>query len=171
MELLVALGVAQIGAIAFAGHWLRKLDKAVDSYASEKGKNLATREDIEVITRKIESVKADFELKSELRRQVAIRKIDIAGQIMAAGDDLSRRANEYPTEVYLRDVLAFGRLLTANEHLFSDNVVRAFRRYAASIVIHGHNVRHNLDPEIFSKFTAEADQIVAVVRADLHGDE
>jgi hypothetical protein len=74
VNLQYALDILLIGAIAFAGYWLKKLDKSVDSYAVEKGKNLATREDIEGITRKIESVKAELTLESEVRRQAGRKR-------------------------------------------------------------------------------------------------
>lgn len=57
------------GAIAF-----RKLHKAIDGYALEKGKNLAQKEDIEALTRVVEDVKQqnarlleDHKVKNQLR--------------------------------------------------------------------------------------------------------
>ncbi|MCR9614596.1 hypothetical protein NB488_16485, partial [Vibrio alginolyticus] len=38
---------------------------AGSSYLKKKGENLATKEDIEVITSKIEAIKAEFDLKNE----------------------------------------------------------------------------------------------------------
>jgi len=48
--------------IAWSGH----LGNA-GSYAAEKGKNAATKEDIEVITKKVEAVKAAFEADGQAR--------------------------------------------------------------------------------------------------------
>ena len=61
--LILVLQVASLLAVLVVG-WLVK--SYMPSYFSEKGKNLATMEDIEEITRKIEQVKASLGLR--LRR-------------------------------------------------------------------------------------------------------
>lgn len=56
---LIAWGLVTGFLLWFGRNW-------IGSYISEKGKNLATREDIEDITRKIESVKTEYTNQTEL---------------------------------------------------------------------------------------------------------
>jgi len=73
MDSLVSLG----GVVGFLqtlnllvlGWVLRVLTKHTESYAAEKGKNLATREDIQEITRKIEDVKHQYNTLLQLQSQ------------------------------------------------------------------------------------------------------
>jgi len=57
----------------------------LNSYAKKKGENLATKEDIEEITRKVESVKTEYmsqleKLKSELDKTVYISKVQFEAE-------------------------------------------------------------------------------------------
>jgi hypothetical protein len=54
--LIVAIEVVIVGGIVAIGY----LQKTLKSYAEEKGKNLATREDVAAITDKVEAVKAEY---------------------------------------------------------------------------------------------------------------
>jgi hypothetical protein len=54
--LIVVLNVVVIAGVTAIAY----LQKTLNGYAVEKGKNLATREDVEQITRQVESVKADY---------------------------------------------------------------------------------------------------------------
>lgn len=57
---------------------------AIGSYLSEKGKNLATREDIEQVTRLVENVKAPYnELLEELRARHQLRLAAIDRRLQA----------------------------------------------------------------------------------------
>lgn len=47
------------------------------SYSKKKGENLATKEDIDEITKKIESVKAEIHLSKELEKQYLDKKLDL----------------------------------------------------------------------------------------------
>lgn len=47
------------------------------SYMSEKGKNLATKEDVEQITRKVEAVRSQFEAQNDIRRSELNRMVDV----------------------------------------------------------------------------------------------
>src|SRR3989338_5764791 len=60
LQLLILVGLAVLIIV---------LKKALPSYLSEKGKNLATKEDIEKITRKVESVKTDLSRASAIEEQ------------------------------------------------------------------------------------------------------
>ena len=52
-------------AIAFASTLTWMIRSHLDSYLKGKGANLATKEDVEEITRKVEGVKTDFSLRLE----------------------------------------------------------------------------------------------------------
>lgn len=65
--------------------------KYLPTYFSEKAKNLATREDIEEITRKVESVKQDFEaanrhLQAQLDRTVFVHRIQFETEFKALSE-------------------------------------------------------------------------------------
>lgn len=57
-------------ALPFIGSYL-------GSYSKKKGENLATKEDIDEITNKIESVKAEIHLSKELEKQYLDKKLDL----------------------------------------------------------------------------------------------
>ncbi len=72
-------GGAAIGAALFAAFGRKYLE----SYLTEKGKNLATREDIEGITKQIEAIKAQYasileaqRARNQLRMAAADRRLD-----------------------------------------------------------------------------------------------
>jgi hypothetical protein len=56
--------------------WLFTL-RYLSSYMSEKGKNLATKEDVEEITRKVEAVRSQFEAQSDIRKSELNRMVDV----------------------------------------------------------------------------------------------
>lgn len=61
--MLTLIAVLEIGAVvagAAAFFVIRKLTLSLKAYSEEKGKNLATKEDIAEITRKVESVRAEY---------------------------------------------------------------------------------------------------------------
>ncbi len=49
----------------------------IGAYSKKKGENLATKEDVNVITQKIESVKAEILLTKELEKQYLNKKLDL----------------------------------------------------------------------------------------------
>ena len=59
-EIVAIVGSFGIGALIGAGILYFLLKSFIPSYLSEKGKNLATKEDITSITDKVESVKTDY---------------------------------------------------------------------------------------------------------------
>lgn len=73
MEYVITVGdIAIIVAIGIGGLLLKHY---LPSYLTEKGKNLATKEDVEEITRKVEGVKTQYQsevekLKAELQKEV-----------------------------------------------------------------------------------------------------
>ncbi len=75
MNWLQVLAVLQAGIFGVLGLLWADFRKHREAYASAKGTNLATKEDIGEITRRIESVKAELVLNAEVRKQVAAEKV------------------------------------------------------------------------------------------------
>ncbi len=71
IDLIQTLAIVIIPVIEFLG-----LRKYTDSYMSEKGKNLATKEDIREITKKTEEVKASFQNMQFQKQQIYKVKLD-----------------------------------------------------------------------------------------------
>ena len=59
-KIMSLLGSFGVGAVLGAGIIFLFIKSYIPSYLTEKGKNLATKEDIEIITEKVESVKTDY---------------------------------------------------------------------------------------------------------------
>jgi hypothetical protein len=91
LQILILLGIGSL--------YLFK--KYLFSYSSEKGKNLATKEDIEEITRKIESVKSEYLIELEtvkvelskslhqknevwvMKRNACLKALDLANAVLS----------------------------------------------------------------------------------------
>ncbi len=73
-KLVSYLGVFGTGALIGGGIILLFIKSYLPSYLSEKAKNLATKQDIEGITRKVEEVKSDIEISKELQKQFLTQK-------------------------------------------------------------------------------------------------
>jgi len=72
------------------------------TYSKEKGKNLATKEDIKELTRRVEAVKFEFENKGQIhaqQRQV-YAEIAAASRVFLAGGVASAEAKERFLEAY-----------------------------------------------------------------------
>jgi len=182
VEPYVWLGVLQVAiAVGVVGYLARKFDRSLDSYVTEKGKNLATREDIEEITRKIESVKTDLVSKTELRRAIAIRKLDLLDQVVGAADEMTRKGLEFGTQAGADRFNELGKLVTRSEHLLSLRMVEQVRYFVGSVVAHGASLKHMASlpqPEsteraikLVQTFTAERDRMIAGFRRELHVDD
>lgn len=63
-EIIISLGLIQVIGFAALGFLIRI---SLSSYLSEKGKNLATKEDIKGITEKVEQVKSDFQVQTQAK--------------------------------------------------------------------------------------------------------
>lgn len=97
-EIMCHVGSLSLGAIAGAFIIYRLLKSFLPSYISEKGKNLATKEDIASITNKVESVKTDYaKVIEELRSHNQLKLAEI------------EREKGIKKEVYLQAVEALTR--------------------------------------------------------------
>jgi hypothetical protein len=74
------------------------------SYVREKGKNLATKEDIAEITQKVESIKTDLAGKQHFSRLRYEREIELYREIWTLVH-----------QFYLKPVLAFGWKIPSNQ--------------------------------------------------------
>jgi hypothetical protein len=181
LEVYAALCVLQAAGTTGMLYVLRKFDKSLDSYMTEKGKNLATKEDIEEITRKIESVKTDLVSKTELRKVIAVRKLALIDEIVAKADEMTRKGVLFGTQVFADDLNEFGKLLTRSEHLLSLQMVEQMRYFLGSTVAHTASVKHlstlpgpvstERVQELVRTFVAERDRMIAVFRKELHVDD
>ena len=83
--------------LSIGGSWLI-------SYVREKGKNLATKEDIAEITQKVESIKTDLAGKQHFSRLRYEREIELYREIWTLVH-----------QFYLKSVLAFGWKIPSNQ--------------------------------------------------------
>src|SRR5574341_2266116 len=77
--------IAQIILVSMSGLWLRSY---LPKYFEEKGKNLATKEDIEEITRKVEAVRAEYAQLSHVHRLTFEKEFEILDGLWKALVDL-----------------------------------------------------------------------------------
>jgi len=97
-KILSLVGSFGVGALLGAGIIFLFIKSFLPSYLSEKGKNLATKEDIETITDKVESVKTDYtKVIEELRSNNQLKLAEI------------EREKNIKKEVYLEAVEAITR--------------------------------------------------------------
>jgi len=68
------------------------------NYFSEKGKNLATKEDISEITKKIESIKYNNSVKFEMEKIIIDRKIEVSTLVTSLKEVLFKRNNHMGNE-------------------------------------------------------------------------
>jgi hypothetical protein len=92
--LTVIMNICTWIALLISFLWLRKY---LPTYFQEKGKNLATKEDIGEITDKIEAVKTDYARQLELFKS-EISLLDKRREISAQVVDLINRYKELPAE-------------------------------------------------------------------------
>lgn len=104
LQILILLAVIALGYLA----------KSLSGYATEKGKNLATKEDIRVITEKVESVKYDFSI--QLERLKADLNANIQQQLSIFG-----KRNEALTQ-FFEDSLTVLTLLRSPFHFRYEDV-------------------------------------------------
>jgi hypothetical protein len=142
------------------------------AYMSKKAENIATREDIEEITRMIESVKADLAPKAELRRLVAARKIEVMAELIEKADALSRMSFQYGTTEYVTGLQTLGQLIERNEYLFSSRLVVDFKRYLGAVIGHGVTLTAQATPEnimdLVGRFTEARNKLITLARTELH---
>lgn len=97
-KLFTLFGSLGLGAILGAGVVYLIIKSFIPSYLSEKGKNLATKEDIATITNKVESVKTDYaKVIEEVRSNNQLKHSEI------------EREKNIKKEVYLQAVEALTR--------------------------------------------------------------
>lgn len=180
--LIVALEVLVIGGIVAIGY----LQKTLNSYATEKGKNLATREDVEEITRQVEAVKVEYAKQllalehaqkllleqSNQRHQLSMaaieRRLQAHQDAFARSLTLSRLAHDKSAGVTdrLNEMLQWHR---ENCLYLSPEAGRAFVQacHAAhmhSSLIEGGPTSTSLVQENWSKITSAPEVIAAAVQ-------
>ncbi len=170
---LIAFGLLNIVKGSIATAVKQAGDREIERLRHDLGRE-AEREKqaiAKLATIEIKRVEVGLSLEAEVRRQVAARKVAVVGEIIAKADTIVGRSNEYGQEGYIDELNALGQLLRHNKHLFRRPVVKAFEKYLGEIVVHGHNVKHDYKPETFREIGAATENIIAIVRAELHVDE
>jgi hypothetical protein len=88
-----------ISVIALIGGWF--LRGYFPSYAKEKGKNLAVREDSADITRIIEEVRAGFSSQLEATKSLLAREVEALKHELAVAAEASKRYEELKASAYV----------------------------------------------------------------------
>jgi hypothetical protein len=84
------------GCLACFLYIMRKLNKLADSYATEKGKNLATKEDIEKLTALVKSVEQKYLHETETFKATLQRELEVhKGNIQFRNVALERRLDAH----------------------------------------------------------------------------
>lgn len=111
ISLMEAVPIALVSlSLGYLGAWAH-------SYFSQKGKNLATKEDIEDITNKIESVKAKLNHKSQKTNAILSRQL-------IAFDDISEKLHRVRMYALCEDEFIIHETISKNDFLKSISQLR-----------------------------------------------
>ncbi|ELA8132873.1 hypothetical protein RGL39_004869 [Vibrio parahaemolyticus] len=104
---------------------------AGSSYLKKKGENLATKEDIEVITSKIEAIKAEFDLKNEFYKSYEKEKNT---ELLGFYDKVTEFRYEYLAVNIGNFPMDDGKSLFDFQQRFHLQVVEALKQYQRLVV-------------------------------------
>lgn len=155
--------------------------KTLSSYLSEKGKNLATKEDIEDITRKIEKVKAEieenkliFQKKYQLKHEAYLNALSLIDAYFShvLGEGEEKPTKQYATTEYARathnklilscenknilkkyEEIMFGQ--EGNKKTPPTDLLNEFRNLIRKDLSYGDNLELNRNKAWFSKVVFE----------------
>lgn len=185
MEYVIILNTILLIAVIFKPLWLSWMKQtgknAADisqnrdkEYESEKGRNLATKEDIEEITEKIEQVKSEISFKNQWehdhikkREERLIHILHLVNKIMMAQNRIiikSRNAFNVTAlfelideiDSYAVELSDVGNMLLIDYHQFKDitpatHLVEIAAKYAAELGCLANNVANSLQGSEFFK--------------------
>ena len=104
---IILLAIGNVVAIAVSGSAKRFVENRVDilqnrlkEYESEKGKNLATKEDIEEITQKVEEVKSAVTLSHKQRFDQMVEQERVLLEILYDATKISQSQNKLILYLY-----------------------------------------------------------------------
>jgi len=130
----------------------------LNSYFSKKGENLATKEDIEEITNKVEAVKHHFDLLSRKSSALTERQIQ-------AFDELSNELSEL-------QIYCLRKQQDANEHAvpFEELPQKSTFQRAVHLQEISHRQRIFISKEIFEKIGTLSQSVFMVGKHELYED-
>ena len=166
------------------------LGGSLKSYFSEKGKNLATKEDIEIITSKVEAVKVKFEALNYKSSSLIERQIKAFDEIATELADFQiyclRQMNEpnehaVPYEI-LKNKSTFQRAVHLQEishrqRIFiSKNIFKQVNQIAQKIFVLGTQELHaeqlgNVKSQTYNEIRLEAKKVMGEIRKEIFPDE
>ncbi|MEQ8640448.1 MAG: hypothetical protein RIE31_07580 [Alphaproteobacteria bacterium] len=148
------IGAALLALAGLAGFMLRKY---VGSYAAEKGRNLATKEDIADITSRLEGVKSDIQILGRLRTDYEQQRRDWLLAFYDAAIELlhDRLALNFGDTPYDE-----GRSLFNYQQEFRANVATLAKSYQRIVVYFGHDEPVRVHAEEALKAALDARKLV-----------
>lgn len=102
------------------------LNKFLPSYFSEKGKNIATKEDIEQITQKIENVKSNYRNEEKFleKRRLIYEQIASSLRIFISGHNIEQEQKENFHEAYASAWLWASDSVLSNLNIFIEQIIK-----------------------------------------------
>lgn len=102
------------------------LNKFLPSYFSEKGKNIATKEDIEQITQKIENVKSNYRNEEKIleKRRLIYEQIASSLRIFISGHSIEQEQKEKFYETYASAWLWASDSVLSNLNIFIEQIIK-----------------------------------------------
>ena len=164
LQLLILVGLAVLIIV---------LKKALPSYLSEKGKNLATKQDIEEITRKVESVKA------EISQGFEVFKLSLSKALHGFSTQFSRLDHQRSTGVMeihglmceIEQLLIWNSSAAATESVSMTPEARtmaALNKAWESVAKLNHIVNYHsllLNEQVYARVQTWSREVMAVVSA------
>jgi hypothetical protein len=152
-KLITILGSLGIGAILGGGVLLYFIKSYIPAYLTEKGKNLATKEDIGAITEKVEVVKSGYaeileEVKAsnQLKISAIAREQNIKKEVYMEAVEAIAKVQIVGTKETVQAVTVFmGEIGTATLHLMLERMALISRKNEIQIA---ENLRDNYQSEV-----------------------
>lgn len=120
--------------------------------------------------RSLEEFRATMTLGAEVRRQLAIRKVDVIGQIIGKGDEIVRLIQFQAGSGYGEKMNLFGDYLRANKHLFAPLIAQKFEDFFTSVVLHHHHLAH-ANPGTVQQMIVATNELITTARGELHVEQ
>ncbi len=102
------------------------LNKFLPSYFSEKGKNIATKEDIEQITQKVENVKSNYRNEEKVleKRRLIYEQVASSLRIFISGHGIEKEQKEKFYEAYASAWLWASDSVLSNLNIFIEQIIK-----------------------------------------------
>jgi hypothetical protein len=123
--------------------------------------------------RDLEAFKVDLQLASEVRRQVAARKVAALVEIAKIGETLQRDVlnvrpgNPEDRANAMAKVFEYGHLVRSNTFLFEKSVGARFHQYAADLLKAEHELNNKYDASAIERAGAAMEAFLQLARREL----